>query len=337
VFMLRICVKFEWSKGEIMRFTSLVFLCAFGLIPIIGNSQTYPTKPVKLIVPFAPGGTADALARPFAERLSVVMGQPVIIENRPGASSTIGADFVAKSIPDGYTLLMMPGTHVLGPFLLKSIPFDPINDFTPLAFFGTQPELLIANTQLPFANLKDMFAWAKANPGKLTIGSSDSLTRTGAELLVRQGGIQATMVNYKGGGPMVNDILAGHLMLGVGTPPTYLPLQKDKRITALVTMSTTRLSLLPEVPTVAEAVGFTGFDVSTWYALSGPAKISRPVVEKLQLDIQKVLADPEMKRRILDLAINQSPDSSPERTGAVMRAYSDQMGKLIIQAGIKPE
>ena len=134
---------------------------------------------------------------------------------------------------------------------------------------------------------------------------------------------------------MVNDILAGHLMLGVGTPPTYLPLQKDKRITALVTMSTTRLSLLPEVPTVAEAVGFTGFDVSTWYALSGPAKMPRPILEKLQLDIQKVLADPEMKRRILDLAINQSPDSSPERTGAVMRAYSEQMGKLIIQAGIK--
>jgi tripartite-type tricarboxylate transporter receptor subunit TctC len=316
----------------------LARIAALALLAVSANvlAQPYPTKPVRLVVPFGPGGSADAIARPLAEKLGPVLGQAVVVDNRPGGLTVIGADLVAKTPPDGYTLFLMPGTHVLTPFLVQKVPYHPINDFTPVAMLGAQPYMIVANAQQPFNTLGDLIAYAKANPGKVAIGVSDSVTLVAASALKNAANIDLNVISYKGGGPQNNDLLGNQIALAVVTP-NVMPFVKEGRLRALAVTTPTRLPFLPDIPTVAEAIPGSNYDIQTWYAVAGPANLPQPVVEKLHADIGKVVADPDMRRRLIDLGIVPPADTKPESAVAYMKSYQERMGKLMQAAGVKPE
>jgi tripartite-type tricarboxylate transporter receptor subunit TctC len=314
----------------------LVVIAALGLAqPVF--AQTYPVKPVRIVVPFAPGGSADGAARPIAEKLGSMLGQSFIVENRPGAMSTIGGGIVAKAEPDGYTLLLMPGTHVLTPRLLKSVPFHPINDFTPVSMLVFTPYVISGAKSLPFSTLKEMVKYAEKNPEKLGIGNSEVTTRLAAESLSREARIKLTHIGYKGGGPIAADVLGGHLALGVTTPVSVLAFLKDRRVNALAVTSPKRLRSMPDVPTVAEALGIAHFDSQTWFALAGPAGMPRAVVDRLHRAVAKIIAEPEMSERLLVMGMTPAEDTTPEGLGAFMKNFAERNAALMDAAGIKVE
>ena len=300
-------------------------------------AQTYPVKPVRMVVPFAPGGSADGAARPIAERLGAVLGQSFIVENRPGALGTIGASFVAKAEPDGYTLLVMPGTHVLTPLLMKSVPYHPINDFTPISMLVFAPYVIFAARQLPFSSLKDMVQYAKENPQKLAVGNSEVTTRLAAESLSQAGNFKLTHVNYKGGGPITSDVVGGHLALGVATPIAVLAFHKDRRVTALAVTSPKRLSSMPDVPTVAEALGIAQFDSQTWFALAGPAGVPRQSVDRLQRAVAQVIAEREIRDRLVLMGMEPAEDTTSEGLATLMKTFAQRNAALMEAAGIKAD
>lgn len=309
---------------------------ALALTASLAGAQTFPAKPVRLVVPFGPGGSADAIARPLAERLGSVLGQAVVVDNRPGGLTVIGADLVAKAPPDGYTLYLMPGTHVLTPFMVQKVPYNPISDFTPVAMLGAQPYMIIANAQQPFKTVGELIAYAKANPGKVAIGVSDSVTLVVAYAFAQAAGIELNRIAYKGGGPQNNDLLGNQIALAVVTP-NVMPFLKDGRLRALAVSTPVRLPFLADIPTIAEAVPGSHFDVQTWYAVAGPANLPKPIVDTLHDAIAKVVAEPEMSKRLVDLGIVPPKDTGPAATLAEMKDYQQRMGKLMQAAGIKPE
>ena len=309
---------------------------ALGIMATAVSAQTYPSKPIRLVVPFGPGGSADAIARPLAEKLGTALNQSVVVDNRPGGLTVIGADMVAKSPPDGYTLFLMPGSHVLTPFMVQKVPYHPVSDFTPVAMLGAQPYMIASNAQQPFRTIAELVAYAKANPGKVSIGVSDSVTLVVAYAFEQAAGIQLNRIAYKGGGPQNNDLLGNQIALAVVTP-NVMPFVKDGRLRALAVSTPTRLPFLPEIPTIAETVPGSNFDVQTWYAVAGPANLPTPVVETLHAAVAKVVADPDMNRRLIDLGIVAPKDTSPAAALAAMKDYQQRMGKLMQAAGVKPE
>jgi tripartite-type tricarboxylate transporter receptor subunit TctC len=309
---------------------------ALAAVAFLAQAQTYPSKPVRLVVPFGPGGSADAIARPLADKLGTVLGQAVVVDNRPGGLTVIGADMVAKAPPDGYTLYLMPGTHVLTPFMVQKVPYNPIADYSAVAMLGEQPYMIVSNVQQPFTTVAELVAYAKANPGKVSIGVSDSVTLVVAHAFGQAAGIDLNRIAYKGGGPQNNDLLGNQIALAVVTP-NVMPFVKDGRLRALAVSTPTRLPFLPDIPTIAETIPGSNFDVQTWYAIAGPAHLPKPVVDKLHADIAKVVADADMKKRLIDLGIVAPADTRPEATSAAMKTYQDRMGKLMQAAGVKPE
>ena len=309
---------------------------SIALVPA-ALAQGYPSKPIRLIVPFAPGGSADATARPIADKLGTALGQPVVIDNRGGGLTVIGADLVAKSAPDGYTLFLMPGTHVLSPLLVKSVPFDPIKDFTPIAMVATVPHVLFSDPKLPFSTVAELVAHARANPGKLSVGTTDAIGRLAFEALRSATKIEIQQVNYKAAGTLAGDVVGGHIQLGFLTPPATLGFYKDRRINALAVTSPTRAPSMPNVPPMAEAAGIPGYDIQTWFALAGPAGLPRPIVERLQREMQKILADADTREKLVAIGMAPVSDASTERALAVMRDDQERLGKLLQQVGIRPE
>jgi len=316
-----------------------IWIASFLMLGLAQPSmaQTYPVKPVRIVVPFAPGGSSDAVARPIAERLGAILGQSFIVDNRPGAAGTIGASVVAKAEPDGYTLLLMPGTQVLIPKLMKAAPFHPINDFTPIATLVFAPYVIFAATQQPFDSLVEMVKYARANPEKLTIGNSEVTTRLAAESLSQAGNFKFTHVAYKGGGPITSDVVGGHLALGVATPVAILSFHKEKRIKALAVTSPRRLASLPDVPTVAEALGIGSFDSQTWFALAGPAGVPRPIVDRLQQAIGQIMKEPDIRNRLQVMGVEPAEDVTPEALAKLMKTFGERNAALMDTAGIKAE
>ena len=316
----------------------LLKILLVALIPLATSAvaQTYPSKPVRLVVPFGPGGSADAIARPLAEKLGAVLGQAVVVDNRPGGLTVIGADLVAKSPPDGYTLFLMPGTHVLTPLLLQKVPYHPLNDFTPVALLGSQPYMIVANAKQPFATLGEMIKYARANPGSVSIGVSDAVTLVVASTLKAVANADLNIISYKGGGPQNNDLLGNQIALAVVTP-NVMPMVKSGQLRALAVTTPARLPFLQDIPTVVEAIPGSDFDIQTWYAVAGPANLPKPIAERLNGDIGKVIADPDMHKRLIDLGIVPPIDAKPEAALEMMRIYQERMAKLIKAAGVKPE
>jgi tripartite-type tricarboxylate transporter receptor subunit TctC len=298
------------------------------------SAQDYPSKPVRVVVPYSPGGGTDVLSRAIGERLSAALGQTFVVENRPGANGAIGSEVVAKSAPDGYTLAVVTGTHVINPFLQK-VPFDTLKDFTPVTFAAISKMVVVAGLQQPFASIKELIAYAKANPGKLTIGNSEAATMLTGELLKLMAGIELQQVPYKGGAPLMSDVVGGHIPLAVTSVTTVMPFYKSQKLRVLGVTSKDRSGAMPDVPTIAEA-GVPGYEVMSWYVILGPKGMPKAIAERLQREVAKIVAMPAMKERFDTLGAEPAA-MTPDETAAIMKADMDKWASVIQKVGIKPQ
>ena len=280
-----------------MRRLILAAMLAAGAGTGAVHAQGYPARTVTVIVPIAAGGAVDTTARIFAEQLQAKLGQPFVVENRSGAGATIGTSYVAKAAPDGYTLLLMESSAPLVKWLYKTPPFDVLNDFTPIARIVSNPLVLFANPSLPAGTVKELIAYAKANPGKVSAGVSGTSHQLAAAMLNAAAGIQITAVPYRGTAPAVNDILSGTVPLLWSTPVGLLQFVEQGKLKALAVSTPKRVALLPQVPTVAEA-GVPGVEIEAWLGIAGPAKLPADVTEKLAQAIREIAAMPEVEKRL---------------------------------------
>ena len=313
-------------------FISMLGLALCGVIPAL--AQEYPTRPVRVVVPYAPGGGTDVLSRAIGERLQAALGQPVVIENRPGANGAIGSEVVAKAPPDGYTLVVVTGTHVINPFMQK-VPFDTLNDFTPITFAANSKMVLVAGLQQPFSSVKELIAYARANPGKVAIGNSEAATMLTGELLKLMAGIDLQQVPYKGGAPLMTDVVGGHIPVAVTSVTTVMPFYKGQKLRVLGVSSKQRSGAMPDVPTIAEA-GVPGYEVQSWYAILGPKGLPKPVADRVQREVAKIVAAPAMKEKFEALGA-EAAATTPEETAAIMKADMDKWAAVIKKVGIKPQ
>jgi tripartite-type tricarboxylate transporter receptor subunit TctC len=261
------------------------------------QAQTYPSRQITLIIPFAAGGSNDIVARAIGKQLSEAWGQPVIAENRPGAGGVIGAATVAASPPDGYTLLLVSTTFTINAAIKKSMPFDTARDFTPIAFVARSPLLFVASKDLPVKSAKDALALAKSKPDRITYASAGigSINQIAAELIAQSAGVKLMHVPYKGGAPALNDLLGGHVDVYVSSMPQVQQLAQSGQVNALAVTSVKRAQLLPDVPTLDES-GVPGFDLSSWWGIVGPAGMPPEVVNALNAEINTALNSPEIAK-----------------------------------------
>jgi tripartite-type tricarboxylate transporter receptor subunit TctC len=285
------------------------------------STANYPAKPVRLVVPFPAGGTTDILARAVAQKLSEAWGQQVIVDNRPGAGGNIGSDLVAKSKPDGYTLLMgTVGTHAINPSLYKNMPYDHVKDFAPVILVAGVPNVLVVNPSLPVHSVPELIAYAKANPGKLNFASSGNGTsiHLSGELFKAMTGVEMTHVPYKGSAPALTDLIGGQVQLMFDNLPSSLPFIKAGKLRALAVTSGARAAALPDLPTLAES-GLPGFEASSWFGVLAPAGTPRDIVAKLNGAIAGWLASPEAKEKLLAqgaIAAGGAPEDFARHIGA---------------------
>lgn len=299
-------------------------------------SQTYPTKPIRLIVGFAPGGSVDTTARIFSQKLSAELGQQVVVENRAGVASNIAADHVARATPDGYTLFWSSGTGLgTNMAFYQRMTYNPLKDFAPIALLLYQSNGLVVNPTVPATTTKELIALAKARPGQLNYGSagSGSSQHMTAELFSRMTGVKMTGIAYKGGAPALVDLVAGHIDLVFSPLPEVIPYVRAKRLRAIAVSGAKRSPALPDVPTVGETV--PGFAFEGFLGMAGPAGMSPDLVARLNAAVNKALQDPEVRKRLLDLGLGIA-GSTPEQLGTHMREQSAQMIRIAKEAGIKP-
>jgi len=262
-------------------------------------TQTWPSSPIRMVVPFAPGGGADLMARILAGPLSKRLGQPIVIENKPGAGATLGADFVAKAQPDGYTLLWTtPGPQITNPYLMPKLPYDPFKDFTAIATVVTAVNVLVVTPSLPVKSVPELIAYAKANPGKLNFSSSGvgASSHLSGELFKMMAGIDIVHVAYRGSGPALQDLLAGNVQMSIDTVAVLLPHIQAGTLRALGVATIERNPSLPDLPPIADTL--PGFDGSSINYINGPAGMPQPVVERLNREINAVLSDPDVRKRM---------------------------------------
>jgi tripartite-type tricarboxylate transporter receptor subunit TctC len=314
--------------------------CGFALMTIAtgAHTQPYPTKSIRLIVPFAAGGSTDALARAVGQKLGDNFGQQVVVDNRTGANGNIGTDMVAKANPDGYTLLMaFDATMVINPSAYSKLPFDPIKDFAPITKVAALPLILVAHPSFPASNTKELIAYAKSKPGINYSSSGHASTPHLAMLMFAQRtGTQFTHIAYKGGGQAVIDVLAGQVPLLATAIPTVQAHIKAGKLKGIALTSAKRHASLPDVGTFAEA-GITGFDVSAWYGLLAPAGTPKPVVVRIHDEVVKILATPEMKERFLTTIGGDPVGGTPEQFAADIKSDIVRWAKIVNDSGIKLE
>jgi tripartite-type tricarboxylate transporter receptor subunit TctC len=307
-------------------------------IAATAQTQSYPTKSIRLIVPFAAGGSTDALARAVGQKLGDNFGQQVIVDNRTGANGNIGTDMVAKANPDGYTLLMaFDATMVINPSAYSKLPFDPIRDFAPITKVAALPLILVAHPSFPASNTKELIAYAKSKPGINYSSSGHASTPHLAMLMFAQRtGTQFTHIAYKGGGQAVIDVLAGQIPLLATAIPTVQAHIKAGKLKGIALTSAKRHASLPDVGTFAEA-GITGFDVSAWYGLLAPAGTPKLVVVRIHDEVVKILATPEMKERFLTTIGGDPVGGTPEQFAADIKSDIARWAKIVNDSGIKLE
>ena len=300
-------------------------------------AQGYPNKPVKLIVPFAPGGFTDVVARIVGQRLSTAMGQQFVIENKAGAGSIIGTDFVAKSAPDGYTLVMVSTTHVISPWIYKSLPYDPIKSFTVISKLVDSPYVLLVNPKVPARNVKEFIALAKAAPDTIHYASSGngSSQHLMGGLFVSMTGAKLAHVPYKGSAGATTDLVGGVVESSFAGVPNALSMVSQGRLRALAVTTAKRIPQLPDVPTMQEA-GVPGYVASVWLALLAPAGTPRDIVNKLNAEIRKAMDSPDTKKALYNAGVEVSP-SSPEAMSEYMVQEMERWGKVVKETGIKLE
>jgi tripartite-type tricarboxylate transporter receptor subunit TctC len=299
-------------------------------------AQDYPNRAVTLVVPYPAGGGLDALARMLGQKLAERLGKPVVIENRTGAGTVIGAASVAKAAPDGYTIMLGTSTpFAITATLNKSLPYDPAKDFAPIALVSNAPFLLLVHPAQPVHSVADLIALAKAKPGQLSYGSAGpgSPQNLSFELLKTLTGINIVHVPYRGDGPALTDLVAGHIPTMFGEPTPILPLLKDGKVRALGVSSASRLPIAPDVPTIAEA-GVPGFDLTSWQMIVAPAGTPQEIVDKLHVEVKKVLELPEVKAEFARTARITVDYPSVDDLQRFMRSEIVRLGKVVEQAGI---
>jgi len=324
------------GNGKVAR------LCVLACIALIGvaataHAQMYPTKPIRVVVPFPPGGTPDIQIRMMNEHLAPRLGQSIVVDNRPGGSGAIGMDLVARAQADGYTLLIATvGNWTVNPHLLK-LPFDVQRDFTPLIHLATTPAVLVVHPAVPAHSVKALIALAQNQPGALNYGGSGTggFGHMSAELFSAMAKVKFTHVPYKGVAFAMTDLIAGQIQLMFNSAAPTIPHIKAKRVRALATTGAARVAVLIDLPTVAEA-GLPGYENSTWSAIAGPAKLPVPIIERLNRDMNAVLQQPDIRERWSAMG-STITGGTPAEAAAIMRAETAKYGKLIREAGIKPE
>ena len=318
------------------RFLRFAFGALLALVATAASAQTYPTKPIRLVVPFPPGGATDILARDVAQKLTEAWGQQVIVDNRPGAGGNIGSELVAKSAPDGYTLEMgTVGTHAINASLYAKMPYDHVKDFVPVILVAGVPNVLVVNPAVPANSVAELIAYAKANPGKLNFASSGNGTsiHLSGELFKFMAGVQMTHVPYKGSAPALQDLIGGQVQLMFDNLPPSLPQIKAGKLRALAVTSLTRAPALPDVPTMAEA-GLPGYEASSWFGVLAPAGTPLAIVTKLNAEIAKWLATPEAKEKLSKQGANAA-GGTPEDFAKHIAAETAKWAKVVKDSGAK--
>jgi tripartite-type tricarboxylate transporter receptor subunit TctC len=320
-----------WSVG------CLLALLASGIPPAAAQAP-WPSKPITYVVPFAPGGNTDTLARLIGPKLAAALGQPVVIENKPGAGGNIGSDFVAKAAPDGHTIL--GGTissHAINPSVYPKMPYDAVRSFEPIILIGSSPLVLVVGASTPYKSLQDVVAAAKAKPGDLNFASPGNGTspHLAGELFKSLAKIDMGHVPYKGSGPAITDVVAGHVPLMFDTTLIVGSHVKAGKLRALAIASPKRIDSLPDVPTTAEA-GVPGLEIASWQAVFAPAGSPKPIVERLNAEIAKAMKMPDVQARLADLGVE--PDGgSPEKLAEFQKAEIAKWAKVVKEGNIKPD
>ena len=316
------------------QFIAAVFAALLLQYPAPGWTQTYPSKPIRIIVPFAAGGSTDILARSIGQRFTEAWGQQVIVDTRPGASAMIGTAAAAKSDPDGYTLIIVVSTHTTNPALNARMPYDALKDFEPISLLARTPVVVYANPAFPADDLKGLAAIGKAKSMALNFGSAGtgSMTHLTAEMLKVSAGIDMTHVVYRGGTPALTDVVAGQIPMTFATVAQALPQYRAGQVKALGVSSPARYSSVPEIPTFREQ----GFDVvaAEWFGLLAPAGTPKPIVAKLNAEVRRIMAQPNFGERLQAIELFSS---SPEELGAFVQGEMDKWSPLIRQLGLRAE
>lgn len=319
----------------ITAFAAIFTAAMFAAIP--AAAQDYPARPIRIVVPFPPGGANDIVARVIAPKLSESLGQPVIVDNRGGAAGTIGADHVAKSAADGYTLLMTPAPFVITQSLYAKLPYDGQKDFAPVALLTTAPFVLATSASLPVKSLDDLLALARSTPGGVTFSSpgSGSPAHLAGELLKTRTGVSLLHVPYKGGGPAVADMIAGHVTFTLATPAEIMPHVSAGKARALAVTTLQRTPLAPGVPTVQES-GVRDFELTVWYGISVPKGTPPAVIARLNRELVQVVRQPDVQERMKSLGMEATP-STPDEFGAFLKTEFAKWADLVAKSGAKAD
>lgn len=307
------------------------------MLPTGADAQAWPAKPIRMVVPYAPGGSTDLVARMVSQKLSEALGQPVIIDNRPGSSGNIGTDIVAKAPPDGYTLSIgNDATHSTNIHLNKSTPFDPVRDFTPLAYAVANIITVCVHPSVPATSIRELIDYAKRNPGKLSFGSSGtgSPHHLAGELMKQLANVDLAHVPYKGSGPMTTDLLNGNLPVAFVSLVSVVQHIRSGKVRALGVVEGQRYPGLPDVPTVGETL--KGFELVSWLGFFGPAGLPQPIVQRLSAEMNRALEAPDVKAKLDPQGLLVST-MSPEKFAELIKADLEKRGRIIAGAGIKPE
>ncbi len=299
-------------------------------------AQSYPAKPIKVLVGVPPGGPTDSVLRAISPELSEALGQPIVVENKPGASAVLATDATAKAPPDGYTLTFIYITHATNPTLMKSLPYDSLADLAPVTMVGRQSMVLLAHPSFPASDVKGLIAAAKASPGKIDYGASDSgsAPHLAGELFKMMAGIDLTPVPYKGTAPAMTDLLAGHIPVMFVSNISALPHVKSGKLKALGVTGAQRTPQAPDIPTISES-GLPGYEVYGWYGFAAPARTPRPIIDRIYTEVAKLARDPKMKARLANQGL-ELVGNTPEEFYAFIRAEIAKWNKVLKAAGIKP-
>ena len=314
---------------------AMLALLGAHMMPLDAQAQPYPSKPIRFIVPFPPGGGSDPVARVLAQGLSTRLGQQVFVDNRAGAQGSIGTAAAAKAPPDGYTILLFVGALAADPWVAKEPSFDPVKDFSFVSLVTSQPSLAVASPNVPAANLKEFVALAKAKPGALSFAYGSTAGRLIGELLMQLTGIKMLAVPYKGASAAITDVAGGRVDLAFTSPPSSIPLIKAGRIKGITVVGQQRLAGVPEIPTSGES-GFPEFVVDAWYAVAAPANTPPEIIARLNSEIRKVLESAEAQEVLKSEGLT-AKTNSPEEMANYVKAEYQRWGRVVKAAGIQPE
>lgn len=323
---------------------NMIYSMAVGLaaMTLAGNGVAqdvtgYPSRPIRLVVPFVPGGTADTIARIVSDKLYIRLGRPIVIDTRAGANSVLGCEIVAQSNPDGHTMIIVAAGFAVNPSLRKKLPYDSVRDFAPVGLAGVGPYLLTIHSSIPATTVGEFIAWGKARPGQVSYASTGvgSPPHLAMELLKTMAGVDFVHIPYKGGGAVLPDLLSGRVPLHFSSVSTAAPHVRAGRIRAIAMTTPKRSPSMPEVPTFDEA-GLKGYDVTGWYGLLAPAKTPPAIVSRINGDLRQVLADGETQKRLFQAGIEPTPNT-PSEFAALIRAEIPKWAKVMKAAGIEPE